>query len=256
MDEQRPFQPVPATDRDDRAEGALTPAPWTFLDALGIFFVSLVLGGVTLGLLQALLDPELARGVYFPASLLVLGGSVVGWIAVRYRERLGDLAGSRPTWRDVAAGLGHGALAFLLINVGYSLVLQALTRLTGAEMPVVQEGLRDATQDGRVGILVIASALVVAPMAEELFFRGVLFRGLLGPLGAWPAIGISGLLFGLAHYETGNLQGSLYALLVLASLGMYLAWAFNRRGTLLVPVLMHVTFNGLAVVGIQLGAAA
>lgn len=268
MDDPRPRQPPPnaapddcdhrdgRNSSDDRAEGALPPVPWTLLDALGIFFLSLVLGSVLLALLQALLDDELARGVYFPASLAVLGGTAAGWIAVRHCERLRDLPGRRPTWRDVGAGFGHGALAFLGLNLGFSLILDTLARLTGGEMPVVQESLREAAQDGRVGFLVIASAVVVAPIAEELFFRGVLFRGLLGPLGAWPAIGTSALLFGLAHYEPGNLQGSLYALLVLASLGMYLAWAYNRRGTLLVPILMHSTFNGLAVVGILLGAAA
>lgn len=250
MDEQT--QPAAPSQAEDPGAGSLPGVPWTFLDAAGAFVASILLMGLVSPLLLAVLDDELARGIFFPVSLGLLGLSAVGWVALRHRSALPALPGHRPTLGDAGAGVAHGVAAFLVINVGYAFVLQLVATLTGGEMPVVQEGLRDAAQDGRIGLLVIASALLVAPVAEELFFRGVLFRGLLGPLGRWPAIGLSALLFGVAHYESGNPLGSLYAFVVLASLGGYLAWAFARRGTILTPILMHATFNALAVGGILL----
>ncbi len=226
--------------------------PWGFLDAAAVFVVSLLAIGVASPLLGALLDAELARGVFFPVSLALLGLTTAAWVAVRHREHLGALVGRRPMLADLGMGLAHGTVAFLLINLGYSAVLQVVSTMVGAELPEVQQGLREATQDGRIGLLVIFSAVLVAPIAEELFFRGLLFQGLRAQLGRWPGIGMSGFVFGLAHYEAGNVAGSLYALLVLASLGMYLAWVLDRRGTLVTPVVMHATFNGLAVVGIFL----
>lgn len=226
--------------------------PWGFLDALGVFVVAFVLIGVLSPLLSRALDERLARGVFFPASLALLGVTAVAWVAIRHREQLGKLFGRRPRVADVGMGLVHGAAGFFVINVGFSLILQLLATLTGAELPEVQQNLREATQDGRIGLLVIASAVLIAPMAEEVFFRGMLFQGLRRPLGPWPAIGLSAFVFGLAHYEAGNVQGSLYALIVLSSLGMYLAWVLDRRRTIVTPIVMHATFNGLAVGGILL----
>jgi membrane protease YdiL (CAAX protease family) len=217
-----------------------------------VFVGTYLLIGVIAPVLSATLEPELARGIFFPFSLALLGGLTVAWVAVRHRGHVRDLLGPSVRLADVGWGVGHGVVAFLVINLGFSIVLQLMAQATGADVPEVQQNLRDATQDGRIGLIVTLSAIAVAPLAEEVFFRGLLFRGLRGPLGLWPAIGISAFLFGIAHYEEQNLQGSLYALLVLASFGMYLAWAFDRRRSLLTPIAMHATFNGLAIVGISL----
>lgn len=237
--------PPPPGTVDER----LPRVSWTFLDAAGVFLLSFVLMALVSPLLTAALDEELAGGVFFPLSLAILAVTAVGWVAVRHRADLDTLAGRRPTPADVGMGIAHGLAGFLVINVGFAALLQLFTTLTGGEMPVVQEGLREATQDGRIGLFVIASAIIVAPVAEELFFRGVLFRGLLGPLGVWPAIGTSAVLFGLAHPQP-TVSGTLYALAVLGTFGAYLAWAFERRGSLVTPMVMHATFNALAVGGI------
>jgi membrane protease YdiL (CAAX protease family) len=225
--------------------------PWGFLDAAAVFGLSFLLMAVASPLLGALDDPELARGLFFPLSLALLGGTAVVWVRLRHPGHVGALLRRRPTAADAAMGVAHGFAAFFIINVGFGLVVRVLGALTGLELPEVQEGLREAALDGRIGVLVIVSAVLVAPLAEEVFFRGLLYQGLRGPLGTWPAIALSALLFGLAHFEAGNLAGSLYALLVLSSFGAYLAWALERR-SLVAPVAMHATFNALAVVGILL----
>jgi membrane protease YdiL (CAAX protease family) len=240
--------PLPPTGAEARGRDV----PWGFLDAAGVFLLSLVLMMVVSPFLGALLDPELARGAFFPVSLALLGLSSVGWIAVRHPGHVAALVGRRPTAADLGMGLAHGALAFLAINLGFSVVLQGISAATGLELPEVQQGLREATQDGRIGLLVIASAVVVAPLAEETYFRGLLFRGLRSQAGVWPAIALSALIFGFAHYEAGNVQGSIYALVVLSSFGAYLAWVLHRRRCLATAVVMHATFNGLAVGGILL----
>lgn len=225
---------------------------WGFPDAAGVYLIAFLLIGVASSLLSGFLPAELARGVFFPLSLALLGATTIAWVAVRHREQLMALFGRWPTGADLGMGLGHGVAAFLVINLGFSAALQVITRITGGTMPEVQETLREAVQDGQIGLLVIVSAVVVAPIAEELFFRGLLFQGVRRALGPWPGIGISAFLFGLAHYQAGNLQGTLYAVLVLTSFGMYLAWVFDRRRSIATPILMHATFNGLAVAGILL----
>jgi uncharacterized protein len=234
--------PRPDASGDDRPADA-PDVPWGFLDAAGIFVVAFLLMGLVSPLLGAALDPAVARAAFFPLSLALLAVVTVLWVRIRFPDELGRLFGRRPGLSDLGMGLVHGAAGFFVINVGFSLILQAFAAVTGAELPEVQ-------QDGRFGFVVIASAVIVAPIAEELYFRGLLFQGLSTPLGVWPGIGLSALIFGIAHYEQGNLEGSLYALIVLSTLGGYLAWVLHRRGTIATPMVMHAVFNALAVGGI------
>ena len=84
-------------------------------------------------------------------------------------------------------------------------------------------------------------AVVMAPVFEEILFRGFLFRGLANSLGwVWGAV-ISASVFGAAH-----LQPDVF--LPLAVLGFILAWAYHRTGSLWTTITMHALFNAIAVV--------
>lgn len=93
-----------------------------------------------------------------------------------------------------------------------------------------------------LGILSIAGA----PFAEELLFRGVLFRGILASLesrsqrfAAGVAISLSGLLFALAHFELLQLPGLFFV-------GLLLAYVVYRTGRLLPSIITHASFNAVA----------
>jgi membrane protease YdiL (CAAX protease family) len=84
-------------------------------------------------------------------------------------------------------------------------------------------------------------AVVLAPLFEELFFRGFLFRGLARSWG-WP-IGavVSGAVFGAVHQQ-------LTVFVPLFALGVALAWVYQRTGSLWTAITLHAVFNGLSVV--------
>jgi membrane protease YdiL (CAAX protease family) len=108
-----------------------------------------------------------------------------------------------------------------------------------------------------VGVIVVVVATVIlAPAMEELFFRGLLFKGLarlftpLGPgvtqargWGVVLAVAADALLFGLAHGEWVQLAG-------LALFGAVLATVSYRTGRLGMNMLAHASFNLVAVVTI------
>lgn len=97
------------------------------------------------------------------------------------------------------------------------------------------------------GFVVIALCTVIgAPFFEELFFRGVLLRALARIFGTWGrwigpglAIVVSGVLFGLAHYEPLQLLG-------LSIFGIVLGTVSYATGRLGMNMVAHATFNGLA----------
>lgn len=79
-------------------------------------------------------------------------------------------------------------------------------------------------------------ACVGAPVSEEVLFRGYIYPVVKGVTGRWVGILFSGLLFGLIHYNLGGLP-------TLVLMGCLLALAYEKTGSLWVPVITHMAFN-------------
>jgi len=94
-------------------------------------------------------------------------------------------------------------------------------------------------------VLAIAAAALFAPIGEELFFRGILQSAVkkLAPRRwgsrrhRWFAIGLSAVAFGLMHWGTPQFIPALICL------GVILGYLYERRGSLLVPIAVHILFN-------------
>jgi len=104
------------------------------------------------------------------------------------------------------------------------------------------------------GLVVLALLVCLgSPIVEELFFRGLLLRALLGSLGQLgprlaPAasIAITALVFALAHFEALQFLG-------LASFGVVLGVLAWRTGRLGPSVIAHMTFNTVTIIAIVAG---
>ncbi len=92
------------------------------------------------------------------------------------------------------------------------------------------------TRDGLAFALTGVAAVILAPLSEELFYRGFLFSGWLR-LGFWPAGAITALLFALTHFDPGSI-------IPFWGVGMALAWLAWRRGSLWDSIALHFMFNG------------
>ena len=92
-------------------------------------------------------------------------------------------------------------------------------------------------------------ALVVAPLTEELFFRGILYRTLKSLLNAGPAMLVTSFAFAAAHMNQ-------LAFAPLFALSFFLILAYEKTGHLAVPILYHACFNFLMVIFIVFGNSA
>jgi hypothetical protein len=98
-----------------------------------------------------------------------------------------------------------------------------------------------ATTDSRLLLsLLVVFAVVIAPMFEEVFFRGFAYPTLKQRLGAWPAMLIVSAIFALSHAH-------LPSLVPLFALAIGLALAYELTGSLFVPIGMHALFNAVMV---------
>jgi hypothetical protein len=108
--------------------------------------------------------------------------------------------------------------------------------------------LTDRAGDTTSRILLVLVVAIGAPIAEEIFFRGFLQRGLMALLPAPAAIAGSSLLFALTHFQ-------LLQFPALAAFGAVLGILAHRTGRLGPSILTHMGFNAVTVVSLLLAAS-
>ncbi len=140
---------------------------------------------------------------------------------------------STPRWRAVGLIL-LALLAFLIFVAVWS-------QLVHAEKDQVLEKL--GTKEG-TELLLASAALtcVVAPICEELLFRGFIFTALRNLRGPWLAALLTGLIFGAVHSTSAPAED----LLPLAALGFLLCLLYRATGSLYPCIAVHAVNNAFA----------
>lgn len=92
-------------------------------------------------------------------------------------------------------------------------------------------------------IAVMVMALAVAPVAEEIIFRGFLYPAAKRYIGPFAALVITSFLFAVLH-------GHVPSVPALAMLAVCLTLAYEKTGSLIVPMAMHALFNAVSVTAI------
>lgn len=238
--------PWPATDdpgEDGRHRPRPFPVPWTILDAVGIVLWTLVaqlLVGIPLATLGFGADGAVEIGIALVAVEAVTIAGIVAWLRSRGVLSWRILGPVRPHARHLAVGAGVGIAGFLLATV----VPELIRQWVGFPAPPRQQIL-DHVASGDAGIwILVVTVVLIAPVLEEVVFRGLLFQVLRRRLGLWPGILLSSLTFAIVHLELVDRPLSLAALFVL---GAWLAGALHRTGSLVVPITAHAIFNGVAI---------
>ncbi len=140
-------------------------------------------------------------------------------------------------WWMVAVGFG--------VQIGANLALIPIAVLADNE-EAAQDVVQRLESAGGLELAVIAlTAALVAPVVEEILFRGLLLRALLRKVPPTPAIGLSALAFALVHLLD---PGAIVVLPGLLLVGLVNGVLAVRDGDLSRPILLHVGFNLLVLV--------
>lgn len=178
----------------------------------------------------------------------LLGLTVVGTGALGWREIASGIV-ARPMVR-IAGDAAVGAAAAIPVILATSVVALVLVSWTG----VTPEGPIAAPTDPAALILGLLAAAVIAPISEELFYRGFATTAWLRSFGARRAIVQGALFFAFVHVLT--LSGAdfshagraaLVAFGVRLPVAFALGWIFVARRSLAASIGLHATFNGLLV---------
>jgi len=213
------------------------------------------------GVVAAVVGATVAYAVRGPADAesdaVVFVGSIIGqWVGmigllllISLRKGSRSLAADfglrlhlRRDWWVVPVGCGVQIVANL------ALVPIALIADRGEAAQDVVQRLQRST--GPELALIAISAVLIAPVVEEVLFRGLLLRALLRRMQPAPAVGVSALVFASVHLLDA---GALLVLPGLLLVGLVNGVLAVRGGDLSRPILLHVGFNLLVLVAALAG---
>ena len=210
--------------------------------------------------LSAVLGSFLVRlGLSPDAPLLTLVGSLIIFGSYLGLVRFLVVGTGALTWRDM--GLRAGSRGFAQDAAwGVALTIPVLTvtgivaALLSTFLPRPDPVLPPAT-DAAGLLLTLALASVIAPIGEELFFRGFATTAWARMYGARRALIQGAVFFAGVHVLTlgavepvEGLKLALFASLVRLPVALTLGWLFLRRRSLVTPIFLHATYNGLPII--------
>lgn len=149
--------------------------------------------------------------------------------------------GFRGTRFWVSAGLVFlGFILAIAVNYIYSEIIYILHANIQTNDQVIQQTAKAAPLST---LATLAVAVFVAPVCEEIFFRGFVMQGLKAKVGAAWAIVLSAVIFGISHFDLGSLP-------VLIALGFLLGFLRWKTKSIWPGITLHALNNGLGALAI------
>lgn len=204
--------------------------PIVFMLVLRVLRPVLPLSGTTLLAIVASLIRSLVILPLIAWYLKWRGVSLADGVGLRAKGTLSALA--RVPWLAVQAAVVmfavQAAQFFLLKGLGIKRQPQEVVQVLAQS-----RGL------GTV-ILLVLTAVVLAPVVEEIIFRGLLFRPFCQRFGRLTGYLFSAFVFAFCHFDR-------FVFAPLFVLAIILAWSYERTNKIVVPIVLHALQNGLTV---------
>jgi uncharacterized protein len=241
----RSTAPPPPESRDDPAR-----APWGITEIMVVLLIALILllvislaNGLLLSALGVDIDDAESDPIGGPMLLIgqaLIDLAVVGTAAAfslrKYKlsPRAWGLRQERPVNIPFSMAVLLASFAALAIYAG-------VTEVLGLEDLKPQENVPEGFFEHRVIVpFTFFLVVIVAPLAEEMFFRGFVFNGLRRRLTTIGAAALSGLLFAGIHVSGSDYIGLVIPFTII---GFMFAMLVARTGSLWNSILVHFSFN-------------
>jgi membrane protease YdiL (CAAX protease family) len=231
--------------------GGMPKATWSVWEAVAAYIGAFLIGGLaTLPILLAIGDADLAEVAANAASAVLIVVVLVWWLSTLHRTwpRILGFPARGTWWREIGASIGFGVLLYPAMALVVAVIVRVFLSVVSGEPATTPRQIPAELPPAGVAITVVY-AIVIAPIHEELFFRGVLFRAVGDRWGMVAGLVVTGLGFGLIHYIPGPWEDSLLLMGVMVFNGMALGWWYARRGTIVASIVAHMVFN---VIGLTL----
>jgi membrane protease YdiL (CAAX protease family) len=142
--------------------------------------------------------------------------------------------------RGLGGGLLYGIGLGFPIFIGAVFLSYLTQEIFGPRNNYVSKSVTDVSSGYSVTLVVLLfiTLVILAPLCEEIFFRGYLYPALRNRMDRQPAMLINGLLFAAAHFEW-------FGFLPRFLLGYGLCYIYEKQGNLSGPITGHALYNGI-----------
>ncbi len=226
---------------------------WSWLDAVAVLLVVLTLiplAKIFRGFVKGIVTAIGITGTSTPSVILLFGTAVqagmmiaaVVFLARRKGADAKDLGFSREkAGVNILTGIFSGfVLWFVVVMIGI-----LLTIITGPPPSQEVEKLLRGMKTLKDLWLPFISVSILAPLSEELYFRGMVFPVISAKLGTRPGMVLSALFFGSLHLDW-------YRLIPITVGGIGLAYLYDKTRSLLTPIIAHSVWNTMMLLMIYL----
>lgn len=177
--------------------------------------------------------PQIAQGAIL---YVFLAGSVILNLVLRGYLVWNVFGWKKATFgKALRSGMGYGLAAYPVVIACYLVTAHFLSD------PKPQAMVEFFMQNSGIApkLVVVAMAVVLAPLCEEILFRGYFYAVLKRFGGIWAATIVSALLFSAIHVDLAPMPA-------LFLFGIFLVWIYEKSGSLKSPIFMHATFNAVS----------
>jgi membrane protease YdiL (CAAX protease family) len=234
-------------------------ATWRWWEILLVGFGAVIVGTIPAimvyaGFDQSPTDTGRLNGVDFLANAvdqLVVLAILVGYLRARHRgwQRSVRFPTLRESPKELGIGVALGAAMVFALGILLSAVLEPIFRaVTNRDVtPAEQIG---SGIHGWGAVAFVVAVVLVAPVVEEFFYRGLFYRSLRDRYGVWVGAIGSGVVFAISHTGAGSLAQKLMLQIAIGLFGVGLALIYERRGKLGANVAAHAVFNLITVLSV------
>lgn len=182
----------------------------------------------------SVLEMVISTVVYILMLLIVIG---LPWLIFRSKTTREEVGLSRlPFWMDIII-TPAGLIIYLVITVALTLLM--VNFFPNIDVKQAQEIGFSGINQRYEYILAFLTLVVIAPIAEEIIFRGYLFSKMKKYLPVWISIIVTSLMFGFIH-------GQITVAVDTFALSIVLCVLRQITGGLWSPILLHMAKNGVA----------
>lgn len=201
---------------------------------VSVFFLLKNIGLPLSSFNDTVVNTTVAAILYVVTLVITIG---LPWIIKKKRTTLADVGLIRlPSWSDIL--LTPVALVFYLI-MSSLFILAATNLLPWVDITQVQNTGFSSITARYEYILAFLTLVVIAPIAEEILFRGYLLSKLKKIVPIWAAILTTSILFGFIH-------GAWNVAIDTFALSLVLCYLRESTGSLWASILLHMAKNGIA----------
>jgi membrane protease YdiL (CAAX protease family) len=219
--------------------------------AIGVLVASLVSSKY---ILDVLVRYEWPVVVYVALLAVIAYAPSVWWcFFVSRRWGTGDIRADLGLSARLA-DLGWGPVVWLCA-IGMQLAIAAIVVGFGIPVSNNTDAITEVQDDRTYVISIVITAVIAAPIVEEMVFRGVVLRGLRSRMPIVAAVLLQGVLFGAAHIDPVRGTGNLGLVMVLSGVGIAFGGAVALIGRVGPAMVAHALFNGVVLLIVLTGVA-